>query len=437
MVLCDFVNVPAAGEFFHRPQSLVPSSAQDPLVGRGVLYARPNPLAKLGQRFHSRPINRQPLETRVGQVHMGIVEAGHHEMPAQVDHFSGRSLQLHDLVVPADGFNSSIAHRHGFRALDSMKRRGVYAGIDVRVEKNDVGPGLRGQALRRSCRDHRKRSHHYRAHGPEESIRGQLHKATPARPIRVSRMRLRPSSRPLQSNHSCKVCAPPPVPPPPMAMASSPSDSGILASVDARCTCAALPSCASTARTTCRMRAFGYSSPAGRFPMTTTSELSPKGRRRDAVPCFRGSRFLFHGLTNRMPQSTLQAFHLRHRRGTDVHPHAGRFRNRIHRSPAANDSDVEGGLGRCRHRSLCESLHCTRQHHDGIGRAEIAPGVSAGAAHDHFEAAAAQGLGHDGVRARAVEHQAVVDLVLPSRLGKNVAHAAQVAFPFFAHVAYK
>src|SRR6185369_17418797 len=157
----------------------------------------------------------------------------------------------------------SVAHGHGVHTLDGMKRRGIHAGVNVPVEKNDVGPGLTWQRLGPS-------------HRQQEDRRGELHNATPARPIRVSRMRLRPSSRPLQSNHSCKVCAPPPVPPPPMAMASSPNDNGMLASVDARCTCAALPSCASTARITCRMRALGYSSPAGRFPITTTSQLSPK-----------------------------------------------------------------------------------------------------------------------------------------------------------------
>ncbi len=63
----------------------------------------------------------------------------------------------------------------------------------------------------------------------------------------------------------------------------------------------------------------------------------------------------------------------------------------------------EAGTGVC-------ANDCTArdEHDDGIGRAEIAPGVSAGAAHDHLETAAAQGFSHDGVRARAVQHQAVV-----------------------------
>src|SRR5207245_6649839 len=108
-----------------------------------------------------------------------------------------------------------------------------------------------------------------------------LHSPAPASASRVSRIRLSPSSRPLQSNHSCRVWAPPPEPPPPMAMASWPSDRGMLASVEARCTCATFPSCASTARITCSMRALDSSSPAGRLPITTNSQVTPKGRRED------------------------------------------------------------------------------------------------------------------------------------------------------------
>ena len=46
--------------------------------------------------------------------------------------------------------------------------------------------------------------------------------------------RLSACSRPAGSNHSCRVWAPPPVPPEPSEIASSPSESGMLASVEAR-----------------------------------------------------------------------------------------------------------------------------------------------------------------------------------------------------------
>src|SRR5580692_1964931 len=55
-------------------------------------------------------------------------------------------------------------------------------------------------------------------------------------------------------------------------------------------------------------------------------------------------------------------------------------------------------------------------------------------ADDDFEAAAAQSFGHNGVAAGSVQNQTVEDRVLPLRMSKQVAHAAQVAFAFFADI---
>src|SRR5262249_2670567 len=112
-------------------------------------------------------------------------------------------------------------------------------------------------------------------HTTKSQRKTQFHALTPERASKVRSMRLSPSSRPPQSNHSCSVCAPPPEPPPPMAIASRPSDRGMLASVEARCTCAAFPRCRSTARITSRMRDPAGNSPPGRFPITTISALRP------------------------------------------------------------------------------------------------------------------------------------------------------------------
>ena len=64
MVAGDFIDVPAAGEFFHRPQSLVPAAAHDPFVRRGVLHPRPNSIAKFSQRLHSRSGQPSAAENR-------------------------------------------------------------------------------------------------------------------------------------------------------------------------------------------------------------------------------------------------------------------------------------------------------------------------------------------------------------------------------------
>ena len=272
---------------------------------------------------------------------------------------------------------------------------------------------------------------------PQTHPQSKLHSPTPASAIIVSKIRFNPNSRPLESNHSCKVCAPPPDPPPPMAIASCPRESGIFASVDARCTCAALASCESTARTTCKIRAPARNSPAGRFPITTTSQLTPGRPLLRGRPHLGGHGFIFHRAIQRQAQRLLQALHLGHRRRADIDFHAGRLGNRIHRSPAANHSNVERSLRRGWNRSRRKGLDRLRQNHNGIGRAKIAPRVPARSAHDHFKPAAAQGFGHDRVRACSVEHEAVSNRIFPARRRKNVPHAAQVAFALFAHISDK
>ena len=40
---------------------------------------------------------------------MGVIESGHHEVPAKIDNFGAGLLQFADLVVGADGDNPPIA----------------------------------------------------------------------------------------------------------------------------------------------------------------------------------------------------------------------------------------------------------------------------------------------------------------------------------------
>ncbi len=102
MVGGDFIDVPAAGEFFHRPQSFVPASADNPFAGSGALHSVANAVAKFGQGFYAAQFHGQAPKARVGQVHVSIVESGHYKVPAQIDDRGRRSLQLDDFVVPAD-----------------------------------------------------------------------------------------------------------------------------------------------------------------------------------------------------------------------------------------------------------------------------------------------------------------------------------------------
>ena len=124
------------------------------------------------------------------------------------------------------------------------------------------------------------------------------------------------------------------------------------------------PSCESTARTTCRIRAPGCNSPAGRFPITTTSQLTPAGRfcadDRISAAMVSSSTARFSAMSQRL----LQSLHLGHRGRADVDLHAGRLGNRIHRGAAANDSNVERSLRRRRNRRRGERFDRLGQNHN-------------------------------------------------------------------------
>src|SRR5439155_22981903 len=79
VIRSDLINVPAAGQFFHRPQGVIPSAAGDPFARLGGLYPRANTIAKFGQRFDARQVNREPPEACASEMEMGIVESRHDE----------------------------------------------------------------------------------------------------------------------------------------------------------------------------------------------------------------------------------------------------------------------------------------------------------------------------------------------------------------------
>ncbi len=247
----------------------------------------------------------------------------------------------------------------------------------------------------------------------------------------------RPNSLPVVSNHSCRVCAPPPAPPAPMAMASRPSEIGMLASVDARCTFAVLPRCASTARAICRILALGCSSPPGRLPMTHDFRLPAPQRQRRIVVLAAANFFLLDRPLDRAAQFQLQPFDFKCRGRTDIHPHAGRLRNRIHRGASVNHPNIESSLRRRRNPRLRKKMDRPRQRNDRIGSAEVAPRMPARTAKGHFKSPAAQSFRDNSVGAGAVDHNACGDRILPLRIGKNCAHTAQIAFTLFTDVADK
>src|SRR5579864_302482 len=109
------------------------------------------------------------------------------------------------------------------------RRAAARAGINIGVNVDDVGLGYcwilcHGDEQQEHGRERRERRLHFSA--PDGAI--------PASARTISNILFSASSLPVISNHSCNVCAPPPIPPAPMAIASRPSESGMFASVEAR-----------------------------------------------------------------------------------------------------------------------------------------------------------------------------------------------------------
>jgi hypothetical protein len=77
------------------------------------------------------------------QMNVGIVEARHYEVAAEIYGVRVGAFQLADLVVRANGKNAAIAHRHRLRARWCRLR------VDVAVEEDAVG-WLGARSLTRS-----------------------------------------------------------------------------------------------------------------------------------------------------------------------------------------------------------------------------------------------------------------------------------------------
>src|SRR5215472_11084444 len=61
--------------------------------------------------------------------------------------------------------------------------------------------------------------------------------------------------------------------------------------------------------------------------------------------------------------------------------------------------------------------------------------MTSGTAKPDFKALASQGLTYVGIGASSINYQQGANGLAPIRIGKNVTHAAQVAFAFFTHIA--
>ena len=87
------------------------------------LYPLADALAKFFHRSCAGQINRELLEASIGQVHVRVVESGHHKMAFEVDDRSRRPLQLQDVSLAAHRENAFSAHGQGLRPLNLMETK--------------------------------------------------------------------------------------------------------------------------------------------------------------------------------------------------------------------------------------------------------------------------------------------------------------------------
>jgi hypothetical protein len=127
------VNVLAARQLSVRPQRLVPAAAHEPLAGSGSLGAGRDVLLHPLKRPGAAQIDAEQFQPRMFQMNVGIVEARHHKVAAEINNVRAGALQPADLVVRANGKNAAVAYRHRLRARRCRLR------VNVSIEEDGVG----------------------------------------------------------------------------------------------------------------------------------------------------------------------------------------------------------------------------------------------------------------------------------------------------------
>src|SRR5258708_6207381 len=233
----DGIELLAIGESFLRPKSVIPATAGDPFACFVLRNGGGNALLHF---FRGKPARQRDGKFVGGgatEMDVRIVEAGHHKLAFELDRlhaFLAASAIEEDVVHFADATDLSVADRHG---LGPGLRRivCVNAAVSVigRVRSFLCHAGFRVECCKEG--DDNKREN---ACKESSAILWDSHRdlssATPETPRTVRSARFNPVSRPAESYHSWRECAPPPLPPAPMEMASIPRDSGIFASVEER-----------------------------------------------------------------------------------------------------------------------------------------------------------------------------------------------------------
>ena len=130
----------ACGQCLRGPEGVVPSAAEDPCAGSRGFWRRRRCGLHFGERGDAGEVDGEALQAGVGEVRVGVVEAGHGEGAVQVD-LCALGAAPEDVVVGAGEDDAVAGDGEGLDALRwGVVVEGVEAdaGEDVAVEVDGV-----------------------------------------------------------------------------------------------------------------------------------------------------------------------------------------------------------------------------------------------------------------------------------------------------------
>jgi hypothetical protein len=136
MIARNFVQIMSARERLHCPESFVPPSAKNPHTGQRGLHLGSDALTKFFDVLHADQIHGQFLRTRIREVKVRVIEAGHHKVSSEVDNLSVGALKLFNFKVRANRQDAIAANRDGLGTLYGPVVR--IPGIHIRVNVDNV-----------------------------------------------------------------------------------------------------------------------------------------------------------------------------------------------------------------------------------------------------------------------------------------------------------
>src|ERR1041385_6174406 len=120
MVVRYRVNVCLCWCFLLRPQCMVPAASNNPLAGTSGLHTSSDALLHVVERLAAHQINIQLFKAARAQMHMSVVEAGHHKVTTKIDNLGFWALEFLNFLVSAG--SNDVAARNSERLCSSICR---------------------------------------------------------------------------------------------------------------------------------------------------------------------------------------------------------------------------------------------------------------------------------------------------------------------------